>query len=124
LLAAILSLHHYGTKIIITITEKVYIYIVLRLSTMNVKQKQSTEESRRRIYAIQPYEVGTKGAESLALIIPARIARQCDITTDTVFSVKADERTKTVTLQTIKLLEDVNKKAGAVEVSDLTATAL
>jgi hypothetical protein len=96
---------------------------------MRIEEKNATEKSRRRRYAIQPYEVGTKGARSLALIIPARIARQCDITTDTMFSVKADTRTKAVTLQTIKLMttEDENEnktKAGAVEVDHLTATPL
>jgi hypothetical protein len=91
-----------------------------------MKQHQYSTEFRRRIYAIQPYAVGSKGAKSLALIIPARIARQCNITPNTMFSVKADKRTKAVTLQTIKVLEDgdENKKAGAVEVSHLTATAL
>lgn len=95
---------------------------------MTIEKKNATEKStRRRIYAIQPYEVGTKGAESLAIIIPKRIARQCDITTDTMFSVKADTSTKTVILQTIKLMtedENENKKAGTDEVSSLSATAL
>jgi hypothetical protein len=101
--------------------------ILLNLSTMTVGQKNSTEKSRRRIYATQPYAVGSKAGKSLAVIIPAKIARQCDITTDTVFSVKADTRTKAVTLQTIKLLEngDENKKAGAEGANNnLSATAL
>jgi antitoxin component of MazEF toxin-antitoxin module len=89
---------------------------------MQIEQKNSTEESRRRrIYATQPYHVGSKRGNSLAVIIPAGIARQCDITTDTVFSVKADTRIKAVILQTIKLTtedEKENKKAGAVEVSE------
>jgi hypothetical protein len=118
---AILPLHHYGTKIAVATLEKVYIHILLRLSIMKVEEKNSTEKSRRRrIYTIQPYAVGSKGGKSLALVIPAGIARQCDITTDTVFSVKADERTNAVTLQTVKLMTttedggDENKtKAGA-----------
>jgi hypothetical protein len=93
---------------------------------MKIKQKKSTEESRRTTYVIQPYEVGSKGGKSLAIIIPAKIARQCQITPNTLFSVKGDRTTKAVTLQTVKLTEDdnENKKAGAVEVSHLTATAL
>jgi hypothetical protein len=48
-----------------------------------------------------------------------------DITPNTMFSVKADTRTKAVTLQTIKLLEDVNKKAvSADEVRSLSAIPL
>jgi hypothetical protein len=91
-----------------------------------MKVQQNSTELRRRIYAIQPYAVGSKSAKSLALIIPARIARQCEITTDTMFSVKADTRTKAVTLQTIKLTEDENenKKAGADEASHLSAATL
>jgi hypothetical protein len=80
-------------------------------------QHQCSTESTRRVYATQPYEVGSKRGKSLAVIIPAGIARQCNITTDTVFSVKADTMTKAVTLQTINLPTedgDENKtKAGA-----------
>jgi hypothetical protein len=81
---------------------------------------------QRSIKFVQPYQVGQKKKKSLAIIIPAKIAQQCDITPDTLFSVRGDRKTKTVTLQTVKLKEegDDNKKAGAVEVSDLTATAL
>jgi hypothetical protein len=81
----------------------------------------------RSIEFVQPYQVGQKNKKSLAIIIPAKIARQCQITPDTLFSVKGDRTTKAVTLQTVKLTEDENdnKKAGsAVEVRDLTATAL
>jgi hypothetical protein len=93
------------------------------------KQNQYSTDFTRRIYATQPYEVGSKRGRSLALIIPAGIARQCNITPNTVFSVKADTRTKTVTLQTINLTTeedgDENKtKAGAVEVDHLTAATL
>jgi hypothetical protein len=83
----------------------------------------------RAIEFVQPYQVGQKNKKSLAIIIPAKIARQCQITPDTLFSVKGDRTTMAVTLQTVKLTTeeedgDENKKAGAVEVSDLTATAL
>jgi heterodisulfide reductase subunit A-like polyferredoxin len=81
----------------------------------------------RSIEFVQPYQVGQKNKKSLAVIIPAKIARQCNITPDTLFSVKGDRTTKAVTLQTVKLTtedENENKKAGAVEVSHLTATAL
>lgn len=81
----------------------------------------------RSIEFVQPYQVRQKNKKSLAVIIPAKIARQCNITPDTLFSVKGDRTTKAVTLQTVKLTtedENENKKAGAVEVSHLTATAL
>jgi hypothetical protein len=83
-----------------------------------MKRSQYSTEFTRRIYGIQPYYLGSKRGRSLALIIPARIARQCDITTDSMFCVKADIGTKTVTIETIKLLTedgDENKKNGVAE---------
>jgi hypothetical protein len=73
------------------------------------------------MYVTQPYAVGSKRGKSLALIIPARITRECNITPETLFSVRANMSTKAVILQTVKLTtedEDENKKAGAVEVSE------
>jgi hypothetical protein len=106
----------------------IYAHFIKPFHNMKRRHHQYSTEFRRTTYAIQPYAVGSKGAKSLALIIPARIARQCDITPNTMFSVKADRKTKAVTLQTVKLLKEEegndNKKAGAVEVSDLSATAL
>jgi hypothetical protein len=76
---------------------------------------------------VQPYYVGQKNKKSLAVIIPAKIARQCNITPETLFSVRANMSTKAVTLQTIKLVDggNSNKKAvSADEVSGLSATPL
>jgi heterodisulfide reductase subunit A-like polyferredoxin len=83
---------------------------------------------QRSIEFVQPYQVGQKNKKSLAVIIPAKIARQCNITPETLFSVRANMSTKAVTLQTVKLTtedENENKKAGAaVEATHLTATTL
>lgn len=45
----------------------------------------------KRVYVIQPYEVGTKNKKSLAMIIPATYARDNQIDKSTVFIVKNEE---------------------------------
>jgi hypothetical protein len=55
----------------------------------------------KSIYIIQPYRVGSKNAESLALIIPSKVRKQANIDTSTVFTLRIDENTKRITLQTI-----------------------
>ncbi|MGA9844961.1 MAG: hypothetical protein WBQ25_21875 [Nitrososphaeraceae archaeon] len=47
--------------------------------------------SNKLIYAIQPYEVGTKNGKSLAMIIPAGFARKNRIDASTIFILKAEE---------------------------------
>jgi hypothetical protein len=54
----------------------------------------------RNFYVLQPYVVGgSKKSKSLALLIPARMVRECNISTSTVFALKADQCTKTITVQ-------------------------
>lgn len=52
-------------------------------------------------YIIQPYEVGSKQAKSLALIIPAEVRKEANVNTSTVFILNIDEKTKRITLQKI-----------------------
>jgi hypothetical protein len=53
------------------------------------------------LFIIQPYLVGSKRAKSLAVIIPARIAKENDINSSTVFTLKVDRETKAMTLNVI-----------------------
>jgi hypothetical protein len=55
----------------------------------------------KSIYAVQPYEVGSKHSKSLALVIPAKVVKECSIDTSTVFALRADEKTKRITLKTV-----------------------
>jgi antitoxin component of MazEF toxin-antitoxin module len=55
--------------------------------------------SMKSMYALQPYQVGSKDGKSLALIIPAKVAKQYNVSTSTVFTLKADEDTKRIMLQ-------------------------
>ena len=55
----------------------------------------------KEIFIIQPYLVGSKRAKSLAVIIPAQIAKECNINTSTAFSLRVDRQTKVMTLNII-----------------------
>ena len=55
----------------------------------------------KNIYALQPYQVGSKNAKSLAIVIPAKIVRKFHIDTSTIFTLEGDDNTKKITLQTI-----------------------
>ncbi|PWU78965.1 MAG: hypothetical protein DLM72_19735 [Candidatus Nitrosopolaris wilkensis] len=42
--------------------------------------------SRRHIHIVQPYWVGTKDRKSLALIVPAQVAKEQNLNASTVFA--------------------------------------
>lgn len=50
-------------------------------------------------YVIQPYLVGSKAGKSLALIIPASVAKEYDINPSTVFALHLNANTKRIQLQ-------------------------
>lgn len=56
----------------------------------------------KSVYALQPYQVGSKNGKSLVLVIPAKVAKKYNIDTSTIFALKGDDKTGTVTLQTVK----------------------
>lgn len=56
---------------------------------------------------IQPYKVGTKNGESLAMIIPARFARDNRIDTSTIFILRNEEnQTGKILLKRINNIKD------------------
>jgi antitoxin component of MazEF toxin-antitoxin module len=55
----------------------------------------------KSIYALQPYYVGSKDGKSLALIIPAKVAKRYNVDASTVFTLQVDENKKRLMLQTI-----------------------
>ncbi len=59
----------------------------------------------KNVYALQPYQVGSKNGKSLAIVIPAKVAKKYNIDTSTIFTLKGDDNTKTVTLQTMQRLD-------------------
>jgi antitoxin component of MazEF toxin-antitoxin module len=52
-------------------------------------------------YALQPYYIGSKDGKSLALIIPAKVAKRYDVDASTIFTLQVDEQKKQLILQTI-----------------------
>lgn len=64
------------------------------------------------IYAVQPYQVGSRERKSLALIIPARITKECSINPSTIFSIQVDPSKKIITLQMITPQHDDVTPAG------------
>jgi hypothetical protein len=55
----------------------------------------------KTLYAVQPYQVGSKRGKSLVFSIPARIAKEWQIDTSTVFVLRTNEKNRTLTLQNI-----------------------
>ena len=56
----------------------------------------------KSVYVIQPYEVGATKRKSLAMIIPAKYARDNQIDKSTVFIVKANEQNGKIVFHRIK----------------------
>jgi hypothetical protein len=52
-------------------------------------------------YAIQPYQVGRRDRKSLAIIIPAKIAKEYEVNTSTVFVIHTDKHRKNLTLHVV-----------------------
>ena len=63
-------------------------------------------QNMKKLYALQPYMVGSKKGKSLVVVIPSEVVKTCNIDTSTVFTLRGDENTKTVTLQTVRRLEE------------------
>lgn len=61
--------------------------------------------NKKHLYAVQPYHVGSKYGKSLAIVIPADLARKYDINTETIFAVMDNDKKRIVTLQMVKSSE-------------------
>lgn len=55
----------------------------------------------KSVYALQPYYVGSKRGKSLAVVIPAKVAKKFKLDASTIFYLKADNFTRIVTLQNV-----------------------
>jgi antitoxin component of MazEF toxin-antitoxin module len=56
----------------------------------------------KSVYALQPYEVGSNKGKSLAIIIPAKIAKECNVNPSTIFAIQVDKQRGTIILQTVR----------------------
>jgi len=57
----------------------------------------------KAIYAVQPYHVGPQNKRSLALIIPAKLVRECGIDSSSIFIIRGNTEMKRITIQTIDI---------------------
>jgi antitoxin component of MazEF toxin-antitoxin module len=55
----------------------------------------------KNVYVLQPYEVGTKQHKSLAVIIPARVAREYNVNKATILALSVNPKDKRITLQKV-----------------------
>jgi hypothetical protein len=55
----------------------------------------------KSIYALQPYYVGSKHGKSLAIVIPAKVTKKYNLDSSTIFALKTDDITNTVTVQNV-----------------------
>jgi hypothetical protein len=69
---------------------------------------------RKDVYVVQPYEVGTKERKSLAIIIPAEIAREYKIDPSAVLILKINQQTNVITLHVLSALDDDKKNSSVV----------
>ena len=70
----------------------------------------------KSVHLVQPYRVGSKQGESLAIIIPSQLRKQADITSSTIFMLKFDEKNQKITLNKIdELLEKYENTIPAAE---------
>lgn len=58
---------------------------------------------------VQPYEVGGR-KKSLALIIPADVAKNCNITPESLFNIQTDLQSKTVRVSIVTVAEQGKKE--------------
>jgi bifunctional DNA-binding transcriptional regulator/antitoxin component of YhaV-PrlF toxin-antitoxin module len=65
------------------------------------------------IYATQPYYVG-RNKSSLAVIIPSKVRKECNINTSTIFAIRIDRKRKNITLKTLNNVEEVENKKEKV----------
>ena len=49
-------------------------------------------------YVAQPYQVGPKDRKSLAIIIPAKLTKEFDINTSSIFAIQINKQKKSITL--------------------------
>lgn len=67
---------------------------------------------RRNAYVVQPYEVGTKERKSLAIIIPAEVAREYKINPSAVMVLKINQQTNGITLRVLSTVDEDKKNSN------------
>jgi hypothetical protein len=64
----------------------------------------------KNVYVVQPYEVGSRERKSLAIIIPASIARKYDVNKSTILALSINEKGERIMLQKVKVIDQIMMK--------------
>ena len=73
------------------------------------------------VYVIQPYKVGTKAKESLAVIIPSKIVKDCKIDPSTIFVIRTKESEKKIILERIGIPSQRGRVVSVGESSEASS---
>lgn len=69
----------------------------------------------KSLYALQPYHVGSRDRKSLAVIIPAKVVKQCHVDPSTIFTLKVDDDKQLMILQIMSTKQ--SQSSSTMEVS-------
>ena len=78
----------------------------------------------RNVYVIQPYEVGTKERKSLAIIIPAQVAKEYEVSKSTILALRINEKARNFTLQKVNMIDENMMTPAAREFDHLRHTSV
>lgn len=70
------------------------------------------------VYIVQPYKVGTKTKQSLAMVIPANIVKSHKLDPSTIFVIRTEESEKKIILERIEIPSKRGKVASVGESSE------
>ena len=68
-------------------------------------------------YLVRPYEVGSKSAKCMAMVIPAALRKHANIDRSSILMAKIDEKTKLITLKNMNAIIERCEKMLPVDES-------
>jgi antitoxin component of MazEF toxin-antitoxin module len=69
----------------------------------------------KSIYVLQPYRVGSRNGKSLAMVIPAEVAKACNIDVSTAFALRVDRSGKHITVESINEINERNEDKSEIK---------
>lgn len=71
--------------------------------------------SQKRVFAVQPFEMGGDGTEhrSLVIVIPSRVVKTLSLSKSSILALKLDPESRTFTLQALNVSEEVSEIASS-----------
>jgi hypothetical protein len=67
----------------------------------------------KTVYAVQPYRVGNKNRNSLVVVIPSNVTKECKINTSTIFAIHVNSNRRSITL---KILNSSTERKNEINV--------